>query len=410
MPLIGIASPTGLVTSASRPFSLFVGGVDIIAPTGSTTMLVPIESIIVSEVGFAGTSTLTVDFTEPTRVYALPAHARVMFRDNTLDETLFGGYGVGRASTASFGGAGRTTRYTAVDASFVLDKRQVIMARFPSGLSDQTIVQSLIGRYAADTFSALSTTVAQTQATMPEMTVENTDLRSALEQVAGLATTVANDGLRRRVYVDADWRLRYFSDQAWSAPFVISDAPSGAEKAPEEFEYEVDDSRIVNRVYVRGANAAGSGWLTSHNSVSLYGVREEILDAADSDSSDKRSRYGWSFLKERAYPMVRGSFQITGTTGWHAGQTVTITNAAHGLSAQTFYITQVDTSFLTGAGTRTNVVNFGERPKRRLNRLHQFHGLRPNPSRTPVTPVVQRPNPYQTPVTPLTKAPGTRIG
>jgi hypothetical protein len=394
VPGLVVKATTGLVSSASRPFSLFVGGTDIIAPTGSTVYAVPLESIRLSETGTDRVTMLTIDFDDPARAFSIPERARVLFVDNAAGETLFGGFVAGRSVVPAYGGAGRRSIVTAADGGSVLDRRYVARHFFPSGLPDRAIVQQLVGMHAGDLISALSTTVAQTQATMPEILVEKATLRQAIEQVAAAATF--GGSTQRRVFVDPTFRLHYFTATILTAPYIVTDNPTlGSHRAVDAFRYEEDDARIINAVYVEGANEVGSGWEYDHASIDRYGLGEGPLQVSDSDTADKRAAYAAAFLADAAYPVPRGSFR-TNTTGWHGGQLVTVTNAAAGLAARTFEVSQVDTVFLDGSGKRTQQVHFGRAPKSGATALLPAGRLRP-PS-----------DPRRDAATPLTPFPGLR--
>lgn len=375
MPGLIVQATTGLVTSTARPFSLFVGGTDIVAPTGTTQYGVPLQSIRLSESGTDRVATLAVEFEDPARAFTIPGHARVLFNDNAAGECLFGGFVAGRAGSPAYGGSGRSSRVVAGDGGIILDKRVVARHFFPSGMSDRAMVQQLVGLYGGNELSALSTTVAQTQSTMPELLIERVTLRGAIEQVAA-AAVFEEGGVQRRAFVDPSFRLHYFTTSVLTAPYIVTDNPTlGTHRAVDAFTYEEDDSRIVNAVYVNGANAVGSGWSINHTSVALYGRRDAILDVSDSDTNAKRGAYAWAFLADSSYPVPRGSFE-TNTTGWHGGQLVTVTDAANGLSARVFEVSQVDTVFLDGTGKRTHKVHFGRAPKTGLSTLNRRPGTR----------------------------------
>jgi hypothetical protein len=54
---------------------------------------------------------------------------------------------------------------------------------------------------------------------------------------------------------------------------------------------------------------------------------------------------------------------LTGNdANWHVGQTVTLTAAGYGISAATYPIKQIDTTFKSGTGIRERTIFIGELP------------------------------------------------
>lgn len=356
MPNVAILA-TALTTHAAHGFSLFVAGEDVIAPVGSANKGVPLDSIRITEGGDNSAGSLSFLFEDPAKAYSLPASAEVVLWDAAQNIPLFGGFIVSRSLVPAFGQQGRSVQVTCTDYSPLLDKTLVPVFAVPAGLSDQAILQSLISNFGGR-LSGLSDTIALTNASMPGLSFIGLTMRQAIETVADAA------GTNRVYWVDSLKRLNYTNASALTAPFLVKDNPSGGgERAVENLTLESEDD-IINAVFVRGANGAGSGWVRDTDSIRDIGSEfEAFLDAPDADTAAKRNSYAGAYLGRVRSSVVRGSFEIANADGWRPGQIVTISNAALGLVSATYQIVSVESTVGGGTGYRHYNVKFGALPR-----------------------------------------------
>jgi hypothetical protein len=373
----GVFDPTKAFTTASHPFSLTINGVDIIPRPGVGTLGrkygATLESMSVSEVGANGASSMSFLYEDPASLYTLPAGARVLFTNNVANEVLFSGYIIRRAVVPIQSQQGYAVSVTCTDYSMLLDLAFVPALKYAAGHTDQKLIQAVVANTIRHTTIYTHTSLCtQTNASMEAVDFSDLTLRSAIEQVQMQA------GPDRHYYVDFLGRLHYYSGATESgmgaAPFVISDVPTGSQRAPSDLELEYDDSQIVNCVYIIGATPLGTGWVKDETSIKAYGLRQGSLEVHTSKTVVSMVNAGSHFLTLHKDPLVRGSFSQQGTdTGWRVGQAVTVTNAALGISSAVYPVRQIDTTFEGGNGLRTRVINFGELPARGGHRSPAVH-------------------------------------
>ena len=365
-----IAIPTGIVSSTARPVSFWIADRECVENVGYGW--VEQASVLLTESGATATGSASFVHRAGAGGWSPPGGAEVRVVDNTNARTLWGGHLTTRQRRPEQAGQGHYTYCSAVDYSAMLDTQLVAPPiAYAAGFSDQGLVQFLVGQYGGK-LRAPSDTVASTNASMPALRFADVTLRQALEQIATAA------GTGRAYYVDSEHRVHYFNgNEGTTAPKAIDDNPGVGEVNAEFLEVDFDDGAVVCSVYIRGANAAGSGWYRDSSCLAAYGPlatngsrREVFLDVPDSDSAAKRAAFGAAFLQTLRSPVTRGRFRYTGDETWRAGQTVTITNAALGITAQTYQIKQVDTRVLKGhPSTRASWVfayeiAFGALPRR----------------------------------------------
>jgi hypothetical protein len=364
---------THLTSPGTVPFRLFVGGEDIMKRSDGSG--VSLDSLSIEYAGSGRSRDAPVQPRRPGQGRHPRGHAELRLWNQASDSDEFAGFLMGRTSRPDFGQVGRATGMIATDHSILLDRNMVTKAIYPSGLSDRTIIQGLLGNFCIGWLRSSATKIASTNASMPAMAFQMLTLRAALDQVASVA---AGDGQGdRTLYVDSIRAVNYFLTSAAAAPYVVTDNPvGGAQVAPQNLELVDDDSGIYTAVYIIGANGAGSGWeLAPNAAISRYGWRATSLDVPDSNSAAKRSLYGQSYLVSHSIPIRRGTFYVVGTTGWAPGQVVTITNAALGLSSATFLIKHVTGVPVGGSPVWRHDIEFGARQPR-LSRATDFRSVR----------------------------------
>jgi hypothetical protein len=359
MPLI--FDPTKAFTTRAHPFSLHWNSVDLI-DLNNKGFGVPLQSITINELGANAPSSISFTIADPKKALALPAIAQIQLNDHAANEVLFTGY-LQRRRVVHFGGkVGYAVEAMAIDYSSLLDITIMPALQTAAGVSDQTLIQSVVAHSIRHkTIHCHHNLVTSTNSNMPAMDFTHLTLRAAIEAIQ------YNAGADRHYYVDFLGRLHYYLGPTeagmGAAPYVISDAPTGAQRAAEGLVLEYDDSQIANAVYIVGATLAGSGWVKDEVSIKAYGLRQAIFEAVHSKTAGSLANAGNHFLARHKDPLVRGSFTTTGSdAGWRVGQTVTITNTAFGISSATYPIKQIDTTFLSGTGIRQRVIHFGELP------------------------------------------------
>lgn len=169
---------TTVTTPDTKPFRLFINNEDVLK--GSSGEGVSIDSIEWESGGTGSPARLQFVHSDPAKVRTFTGGAEVRFWDQSNDTNLFGGYLVGRTSTPAFGQQGRATQLIATDYSLELDSNIVQPCRYPAGLTDQTIIQGLCGRFLKGTLSFAAASVASTNTNMPAMKFELSTLRTAL--------------------------------------------------------------------------------------------------------------------------------------------------------------------------------------------------------------------------------------
>jgi hypothetical protein len=146
---------------------------------------------------------------------------------------------------------------------------------------------------------------------------------------------------------------------------ILRAAIASTAVAPENLSIEWDSGdAYANRVYVQGATPAGSGYFQDSGAIAAANgvVRTATLSAPDCSTATMASTLALMYLGRVSGALPRGSF-TTGSPhdGWHAGQNLSITSPAFGLSDQVYQIARVTTSIRLPGGTpkRAYAVEFG---------------------------------------------------
>ena len=308
---IGVLTGTSLVTSDSQPYSLWVGGLDIIRPIGAITAGVPVDSIVIEDSGLNTPGRLRFTLEDPTQTVVLRAASEVVLRDNVNDLTLFGGYLVSRKMKPRTGvtKAGpqsarpSTTPSCSTSSWFDTPPPQAF------GRTSRPSSRSLADTAAS--LSVTSATVSQTASPIPSLEFIDLTLRQAIERIADAA------GDNRVYWVDADKRLWYtLITTPPIAPYVITDNPiAGDHRVAENVTLDWDDD-ITTAVYVQGGNAAGSGWYYYRSAMKEYPefTREEYLSAPDAINQTMRDTYALSHLLAQVGRSLAARSRFSGST------------------------------------------------------------------------------------------------
>jgi hypothetical protein len=176
--------------------------------------------------------------------------------------------------------------------------------------------------------------------TLEAVEFSGVSLRSAIESTIGLADPDAD------YFVDMMGVLHVFTATGLTAPINIdNDAPAGGETAAEDLSIEYDTNQFANRVYVEAATPEVSGFYQDDTSIAAADglIRTTSIDAPEATTAAMAEAAAVAYLARSSSAIPRGEFEITGTDGWKGGQNILITDAAKGLSAQSFRIFRVTT-------------------------------------------------------------------
>jgi hypothetical protein len=161
-----------------------------------------------------------------------------------------------------------------------------------------------------------------------------------------------------------------FYDAALSAATALAHYNDGWTLVADEFEFETDVIDTGQTIYVKGGNAAGSGWVTISPPLT-YSAGQAIIDRPQSTTASLREALAQGYGKREMAPVHSGRATITmPASTWRAGQTLTIDNHALGVPDDaavfdipaTFEIRQLVTHPELGSGVVTYEIYFGALP------------------------------------------------
>lgn len=214
-------------------------------------------------------------------------------------------------------------------------------------------ITALWNAYAPTALNNDLTAVASIGGSLPAQTFTGVTLRQAVEATISLASSSAD------YYLEPDGRLHVFTSEVNNAPFDIdNDAPTGGERAAEELDIEYDSNSYGNRIYIQGGTPEGSGFFADVAAIAAVGgiVRTFSVQAPDCTTAAMAQTLADMHLGRAKTATPRGSFEITGETICRAGQNILITDAAKGLSAQSFRIRRVTTKVARPGALATSLV------------------------------------------------------
>lgn len=160
-------------------------------------------------------------------------------------------------------------------------------------------------------------------------------------------------------YVDAHKRLHYFRTETSAAPFDFSDDPNGTTlRGYRGFQLPDDTAGLVNAVWVRGRGI--QGWRTDSDSITAYGRREGVLRAPRVRNQRQLTRRGDAYLRRHARPRQSGRLQTWEAGGLRAGMLFDLTNAAWGISGESFRTQEVTLTITAPNGESMYDVSFGD--------------------------------------------------
>jgi len=391
-------------TAAAHPWSLVVGGLDVIAEAGSpgNRLGTPIDTIRVTEAGPGGVSALVATVNDPAAAFAVAEGTEVSYWDLANNVCLFRGEVTNYGSDPRVGGQGREVSIECTGVEALLDWAIVppgvqiangvriphnigLMAqRFeprlkapsqPSGMASAPFTRSgtfsfPIGSMARPAEPSLATqfaTAVSVAGTLRQVIGQILELGSWLDLGTG---AFPGEPVAALVTVDFYYGLRVWEDDPSLQPddyttLTIVDTHAGPIRA-DGLSVRVDWSGVFRSVTVVGL--AGTVYGPFSDGSGIRGRGGLINDTTITTEDVARTRGVGLMAQVRA--TSRGSFSLedwTPPTTVHAGSLVSITDAATGL-ATTHRIMQIDKSFLP-SGRQTWRVTFGGLAAPSLTRL-----------------------------------------
>jgi hypothetical protein len=380
---------TQMTDRTARVKMLTIAGVDVNGQVGfgGNGYHVPVGSIDLDEQGPGGVSTMSFDLVDPLAAGPVPRDGdEVSYWDITNDVPLFGGFVSNWATSPLPSGQGRRTTISCVGFEVILDWAVLIADLvIPATTEVAAMVQSCVaaseGTGPLRAFMApVGTSSRQAGPIAGNITgifaydlliPAGTSLREALRLVSGAVSSGKFNPVPTSLQATVDFYrgLRAMKDSAgsaWAIDFTtlnVVDTIAGA-NAADGLEHETDATQIVRGVYVKGANAAGSGYLGdgSGKPGRVAYINDSTIDTA-AKLDDAQSAYLNQYVIAQ-----RGSFGLTAwapTAGVRVGSLLTITDAQANATG-TYRIYGLTKRFLK-ASRETWTVQYG--------------GLRPSASR-----------------------------
>lgn len=375
-----------LTNHAARSRGLYVGGVDVTFEPGSggNRYGVAIESIVVTESGPGGVSSMTFTIDDPLIEVAIEDGLGVRYEDLGRETTTFLGFVQAFSIEPGFGGQGRTIRVTAVGVEAVLDWAKVAttLVYDPAGailysLNDviQGIVANAVGLGPIRALSGYGAINSNQEG----------PIVSGLGPVSSLLTIPAGTTVREAIRLA--WQSLGFGigsigaqDLMWTVDFtyglrVWTTSPLGLER-PDDYGTEtIVDTALSAAVaeslsyawdaagVVRGVIVIGTGvTVTVGDGSGKPGLIATLRDPALTTAAMATSA-GVAYLNGFS-PTVRGSYSRTDRepdAAIHAGGRVVISDTAAGLSTKPLRIMQVRKTF-NGSNREDWTIAFGGLP------------------------------------------------
>lgn len=361
------------VSTASVPFTLFVGGDDVGVGT-----LVDRDSIEVTEAGPGAVSSMVFTVFDPAFAVVIDEGMDVRFWDRAHDTPVFVGW-VQSWSYRSTVIGGRYIDVTCIGPEALLDwcvttYDVTIPINSPLGSAALAIAAAAAatGPLRGSTDEGFCTLEMPTSplyiggATQDDPVVipAGTTLREGLRQVHANATGfLASIGLSGGATVDMFFGLRTFMMNDYGRRpndyviLTITNTVAGTEATDVGLAHEVDASSVVRGVYVVGGNALGSGLVSDGSG--LTGPISVINDSTILTAT-ARNAAALAYLSTFSTG-VRGSFTISAyaavATRISAGGYVDITDAGTQLTTNKMQIGSIRKTFQ--ATTQTWTVTYG---------------------------------------------------
>jgi hypothetical protein len=378
-----------LTTAAAHPWILTIGGLDVIKEPGGAGFGVSPATVRVVEAGPGGVSSIEFDVDDPFKSVAIADGAELVYWNATADVPIFRGYVDTWQASPAFGDQGRRFRVEGVGVETLLDWL-INPGGVVGGPAAMNYAAGWLAGYLGFPGSVGSTepTPSESSETAPvgsfirtgtdatllnwfsTVLPEGATLREAIAQA--LTHAIANDTQGpgsgfggtavSPMFLTVDFllRLRQWQDQAGRRPtdytdLTVSDA---GPIRPENLTHRRDPGQIIRAVYVKGADAASSGWVVDGSGVP---GRQAYLADTTIGSALERDQAARAVMASSAAGVVRGEFDLidfTPVETVHTGSFVTITSSALGLSGEQFRIMEIEKRF-TNAGRQSWHVSYG---------------------------------------------------
>jgi hypothetical protein len=365
---------TALTThDATRPWGLFLGGVDVIKePATPSRYAVPTESITVTEMGRYGVSSMSFTIEDTGLAVSISDGMEVRFDKfaaaGGTPETTFLGWVSSYSVKPAFGEQGRLIEVDATGIEAILDWAMVpadvtFLSGSKIGPCIQSIVASAVGlgplvaiggtNGSSSTAQGLTQGATSTFSLVADVLVTaGTTVREAVRTICATSniTVIPGYGVVQST-VDFYWSLRVYEQPTIpggviydGGTFTIVDA-IGSTMA-EGLSYDVTAASIRG-VYIKGTNAAGSVLLTDGSGI-LGPIAYVTSDS--SDSAPEALQIATDYLN-RARTGVTGSFREEGLA--FAGVLkpdglLTLTDARVGLSAVPYWFGPITRTYPGG--------------------------------------------------------------
>jgi len=224
------------------------------------------------------------------------------------------------------------------DYNILLEETTIESESYEAGVADSAIIADLFTDYRSDIDG--STYVATLDASMETVAFAGMTLREILDDLARRTGA--------RYYVDYDKNLHWFSAESNDASFGLSTSPDGVTTYPFGGFRKVEDAtRIADKVFVLGKGI--SGWYPAgtpdYDGTTRHAVsRDQRISTAQGVTDRGTAIYN-------RFATARETYELwTEKDGLRAGQSVAVTNATWGISAQSFYIRRISTEILATSG------------------------------------------------------------
>lgn len=382
MPTMAVMQGTGLTTSASHPYCLFIDNLDVIKQPGTPGSVfgVDIDSITLTE-GIGQPPTLEFVIDDPTRALTLNSGASVYFVDHRgrilssgtiVTSDLFRGI---LESHELVPGSGVSWKWHCVahGLDVLLDRRIIPSGVVPASVINgayAAAVQYIMSLYGGNQISALQrdTTAinqnnlfAATGALSVAIPLSGKTLRQALNDLAPANDQFATFSAvyQNSVSVDSQGRLLALGQDYRNPPFLGNEGfkegtlALASNPAPANINVDVDTSNLVNAVYIRGVDIASSGWVTDDTSIATYGRFEAFLDAPECTSSVMVNTLGGAYLGDHA-AVTHVAFTLNGS---HDQLTKIADGVGIGNSTGDWHV-NINTQLFSTTGYWTNGANF----------------------------------------------------
>ncbi|MBA2238819.1 MAG: hypothetical protein H0W24_09025, partial [Lysobacter sp.] len=334
-------------------WTLTVGGTDI-------TNRVRRGSIRIQQRAYRTSTTMSFDVEDANRSVTVNPEAEVILLENTTRQ--FAGNVRVRNRTHRGHTLSRVYDVTCQDFTALLSDDVIQSGARNVVETDKARISWLITTFGSKGVTA-GTGVIQNVASMPAQDFSGMTLHEALTEVAKFSWA--------RFYVDYNKDLKYTKTSVGTAPFNLSDTPNGSTTfGYQEFSIEEDTTDLVNSVLVIGEGV--SLFREDATSITTYGRRRTVLEDREITTTTDANTRGDAFVAARAYPASEGSVVID-RAGVTAGMTIQITNSGLGISAQTFTISAMETTFSDIDPLPRYELTFGRTPRSLASTVGSAH-------------------------------------